>query len=429
MSTAITWQGVAYSVPAAGETGWAALQAFLVALGADAATTKVKNQAVRVATTTPVTVSNTTDCVVLTKLAVAGAVAVTLPAGTDGRWFIICDQTGDAATNNITITPNGAETINGSATLVLNQNREGVILVYSATNTRWNVVGRFTAGSPLTNPMTTTGDMIYGASGGTATRFATGSIGKWLRVGASSVPTWGYTGVTAIASANYTITDTDGFDQILVTTGASQRTINLPAVANNTGRVITIKKVDSGAGTILIDTPGSETIDGAAQNEIIAQYGYVTLVSDGSNWNVTAASDYVELVQGSYTALASASGSASDVTGTGAATTASGLYVPPGRWGITLNVAVARSGATMTVSDVTYGIATTSGTTTTGLSVGSSGAYWRPDTTTTPTDWSLLISGYSVAITTATRYYGKFAPSFSAATPTWKSTISARRSR
>ena len=134
-----------YSVPAAGEVGWSALSNFLIALGNDAAVAQEMKQAIRVATTTPVTVSNTTDCVVAVKLASAGAVAVALPAGTDGRWFVIADQTGDAATNNITITPNGAETINGAATYVISDNRGAVVLAYSTTNTQWNVVGRYSA--------------------------------------------------------------------------------------------------------------------------------------------------------------------------------------------------------------------------------------------------------------------------------------------
>lgn len=190
MSTSVTWNGVTYSIPAAGEVGWSALSNFLIALGNDAAIAQEMKQAIRVATTTPVTVSNTTDCVVATNLSVAGAVAVNLPAGTDGRWFVIVDQKGDAATNNITITPNGAETINGSATFVMNQNKEGVILAYSLTNTRWNVVGRFTAGAPLTNPMATTGDMIYGAGGGAATKLATGATTGLLHGGNGAVPSW-----------------------------------------------------------------------------------------------------------------------------------------------------------------------------------------------------------------------------------------------
>ncbi len=189
MSTNVTWNGTTYAIPASGETGWSALSTFLIALGNGAAVTEEMKQAMRVATTTPVTVSATTDCVVATKLAAPGAVAVNLPAGVNGQMFAIVDQLGDAATNNITITPNGAETINGAATYVMNQNNESVILAYSSTNTKWNVVARFTAGAPLTNPMAVTGDMIYSV-GTVPTKLATGATAGFLVGGNGAVPAW-----------------------------------------------------------------------------------------------------------------------------------------------------------------------------------------------------------------------------------------------
>lgn len=190
MSTNVTWNGITYSVPASGETGWAALSSFLIALGNGAAVAEEMKQAIRVATTSPVTVSDTTDCVVAVNRSVAGATTVNLPAGTDGRWFVICDQKADAATNNITVTPNGAETINGIASYVMSQNNEAIIIAYSATNTRWNVVARFTSGAPLSNPMTSTGDMIYGGASGTPIRVATGATTGLLHGGNGAVPSW-----------------------------------------------------------------------------------------------------------------------------------------------------------------------------------------------------------------------------------------------
>lgn len=215
MSTNITWNGTSYSIPASGETGWAALSNFLIALGNNAAITEEMKQAIRVATTSPVTVSDTTDCVIAVNRSVAGATTVNLPAGTDGRWFVICDQKADAATNNITVTPNGAETINGSATYVMNQNNEAIIVAYSVTNTRWNVVARFTSGAPLTNPMATTGDMIYGGASGVATKLATGATAGLLHGGNGAVPTWSQV-VNADISASAAI---DG-SKLVAATGA-----------------------------------------------------------------------------------------------------------------------------------------------------------------------------------------------------------------
>jgi hypothetical protein len=105
-------------------------------------------------------------------------------------------------------------------------------------------------------------------------------------------------GVNSVSSADYTILDTDGYKIIAVSTGASQRTITLPAVANNSGRVIDIIKTDSGAGSVLVDTPSTETINGSAQYTIYKQYGKLRLVSDGSNWFIL---DAIE--NGTYTPI------------------------------------------------------------------------------------------------------------------------------
>ena len=85
-------------------------------------------------------------------------------------------------------------------------------------------------------------------------------------------------------SADYTITDTDGVSGILMTTGASTQTVTLPTAADNTGRVIEFVKVDSGAGTFVIDGEGAETINGATTLTIEKQYSSVTLICNGSAW-------------------------------------------------------------------------------------------------------------------------------------------------
>jgi hypothetical protein len=135
------------------------------------------------------------------------------------------------------------------------------------------------AGVTSVSRLTTRGDLFYrDASAGA--RLALGTSGKRLRSNGTD-PLWGWNTTNAVASADYTITDTDGYDGILVTTGASDRTITLPAAANNSGRRIFIKKVDSGSGGVAI----SGTIDGGTSNNTIkAQYGFCEVISDGSSW-------------------------------------------------------------------------------------------------------------------------------------------------
>jgi hypothetical protein len=94
-------------------------------------------------------------------------------------------------------------------------------------------------------------------------------------------------------SADFTVWDDDSSgspkDVYLVTTGASTITATLPAVATadaTAGRVVTILKIDGGAGSVTIDGDGSETINGSTTVSLSSQYDYRTLVSDGSEWIV-----------------------------------------------------------------------------------------------------------------------------------------------
>ena len=94
-------------------------------------------------------------------------------------------------------------------------------------------------------------------------------------------------------SADFTVwaDDSSGSpkDVYLVTTGASTITATLPAVSSadaTAGRVVTILKIDGGAGSVTIDGDGSETINGSTTVSLTSQYDYRTIVSDGLEWIV-----------------------------------------------------------------------------------------------------------------------------------------------
>lgn len=145
MSTSVSWPpigGNSYSIPATGELNWQALSSFLVAIGNKAQSIDNTKLAIRIATTTPVTLATASDCVVVTNLGTPGAVAVTLPAGITGQTYFLVDGKGDAATNNITVTPNGAELINGGATYVINKNRAGIVFSYNGVG--WSILAEYT---------------------------------------------------------------------------------------------------------------------------------------------------------------------------------------------------------------------------------------------------------------------------------------------
>ena len=92
-------------------------------------------------------------------------------------------------------------------------------------------------------------------------------------------------GSVLITDDDYTISDTNGILLIFVDTGGADRTMTLPTVADNTGRILTFVKVDAGVGKVVLDGEGAETINGAAtDNSMASQYDTMTIVSEGSEW-------------------------------------------------------------------------------------------------------------------------------------------------
>lgn len=86
-------------------------------------------------------------------------------------------------------------------------------------------------------------------------------------------------------AANYQVLVTDVI--IGVTSTALARTIILPAVANTIAGQIIIVKDESGganANNITVDGSGAETIDGAANVVISANYGSTRVYSSGTAW-------------------------------------------------------------------------------------------------------------------------------------------------
>lgn len=72
---------------------------------------------------------------------------------------------------------------------------------------------------------------------------------------------------------------------VIVTNAGASYTLTLPACANNTGLGYIFKKTDANTNPIVIDGNGAETIDGAANQTLDAQYETLAIISDGSNWH------------------------------------------------------------------------------------------------------------------------------------------------
>ena len=81
--------------------------------------------------------------------------------------------------------------------------------------------------------------------------------------------------------SSFTTGDTIASDINLVTTGASDLTVNLPTAAE--GKIVIIKKIDSGAGNVIISGGShdsvTDTIDGATFKRLYYQYETLTCVA------------------------------------------------------------------------------------------------------------------------------------------------------
>lgn len=261
----VTWNGTTYAIPLAGELNWSSLSNFLIDLGTNAAVAQEAKQAVRVATTTPVTVASATDYAIIVDLAVAGASAVNLPAGVNGQIFVIVDGKGDAATNNITINPNGAETILGGASFVLNKNRQTIMLGYNTGTTDWKALdyaiplGGVTASDLPVVPADKGGTGVANNAAATLTR--TGNFDLNVTTTAASAVTMPVSGTLVTLAGAETLTNknlTSSTNDLSGATASSftngGQTVTLPVatdtlVGKATTDILTNKDYDGGTAS------------------------------------------------------------------------------------------------------------------------------------------------------------------------------------
>lgn len=108
-----------------------------------------------------------------------------------------------------------------------------------------------------------------------------GGVGR-VRAGANSLQLQKAIEFEYIAkTGTYTITNND----YLINCTSNTFTVTLPTAVAIGGRTYIIK--NSGSGVITLEGDGTETIDGAL-NFTLTQYVSVTVVSDGTNWIITA---------------------------------------------------------------------------------------------------------------------------------------------
>ncbi|GEM_PF-1916444 len=90
-------------------------------------------------------------------------------------------------------------------------------------------------------------------------------------------------------TADYTITDTDGYYTILCNNTSAAITVTLPTASANNGRILIIKRIYT--YNVTIEGEGSETIDGALNQVISTQYKGYVLQSNGTAWFVISEID------------------------------------------------------------------------------------------------------------------------------------------
>jgi hypothetical protein len=130
---------------------------------------------------------------------------------------------------------------------------------------------------------TATGNFQPTASAGTAGQILTSN-------GSAALPSWqaapssGWTVVNkAFATTGYTAAIGE---HVRWDASGGACTCNLPTAVGNSGKTISVKKVDSSVNTVTVDANTTQTIDGQLTFVLSAQYDAVTLVSDGANWDV-----------------------------------------------------------------------------------------------------------------------------------------------
>jgi hypothetical protein len=137
----------------------------------------------------------------------SAAFTVTLPASpTRGQFVVIVDYAGTAATNNITINPNGGNINGGSGNILIKTNRQGLTLTYIDSTQGWLASSNVYSGNPPFGQQYTASYLVVagGGGGGGAYYSSGGGAGGLLSGTAILTPGTVYTATVGAGGAGGT---------------------------------------------------------------------------------------------------------------------------------------------------------------------------------------------------------------------------------
>lgn len=138
--------------------------------------------------------------------------------------------------------------------------------------------------------ITSASNVTLGGASIVVTNVATvtnGTLISWENNAPATI-TWENNSLVTIGWTNNTYLVTANNATILVNCAAEALFVKLPAAGSVSGQQYKVKKIDSTANAVTINTTSSQNIDGSSTYVLSTQYYSTTVQSDGSNWWVTA---------------------------------------------------------------------------------------------------------------------------------------------